>query len=247
MIRTASRHFWVSGLVHRPLWFAVAIAAAVCGLAVGARYIGRLRAEARQGQGMGRMARIGLAIHNYRADKGGFPPICIRDSDGRPLHSWRVLILPYCELGDVYSRYDFNEAWDGPHNSALAEEVSERVAPIFRCPNDAPENPRWTTFVAVTTESANNPEHLVVNLGATISASPAIVELHKSGIQWMEPRDLPVADARAALARGAARSDAAYYLADDGRIWTLSGGQLIHRNSNDEIIDGLFKRQPAER
>jgi len=37
----------------------------------------------------------GLALFNYHDDYGSYPPAYIADESGRPMHSWRVLILPY--------------------------------------------------------------------------------------------------------------------------------------------------------
>ena len=47
--------------------------------------------------------------------------------DGKPWHSWRVLILenaphPYSEL---YKAYRFDEPWDGPHNAKLAGQIGD--------------------------------------------------------------------------------------------------------------------------
>ena len=38
-----------------------------------------------------------LALHNYHQANGCFPPAYIADKNGKPMHSWRVLILPYME------------------------------------------------------------------------------------------------------------------------------------------------------
>ena len=41
--------------------------------------------------------RIALALHNYHDAYKCFPPAYVADEEGRPMHSWRVLILPYME------------------------------------------------------------------------------------------------------------------------------------------------------
>jgi Protein of unknown function (DUF1559) len=247
MMSTNLRCFSVARIRSCFCWFAVAVAAG-CTLAICATFLGYARAAARESLGKGRLAQIGLALHNYHAATGEFPPVFVRDREGKPLHSWRVLILPYCELQDVYDRYDFNEAWNGPHNAALAEEVSDRVAPMFQCPNDLSAKSSWTTFLAITTDDIMvDPGRLVVSYGAAISAVPTIIEGHGNGIHWMEPRDLSLTEARAILARGNPGTGAVYYLSNDGLIWTLAQGQLVHRNSNEEIVDGLFTGWPAKR
>ena len=45
---------------------------------------------------------IALAIHNYHDVHGCLPPAYVPDQDGKPMHSWRVLILPYLEDSGLY-------------------------------------------------------------------------------------------------------------------------------------------------
>src|SRR5437867_4482802 len=59
---------------------------------------------------------IGLALQNYHDDYHSFPPAYIADADGKPMHSWRVMILPYMERKGLYDKYDLNEPWNGPNN-----------------------------------------------------------------------------------------------------------------------------------
>ncbi len=58
---------------------------------------------------------------NYQAEHGRMPPAVVYGKDGRPLHSWRVLILPYMEQGELYDRFHLDESWDSPHNLPLLE------------------------------------------------------------------------------------------------------------------------------
>lgn len=62
---------------------------------------------------------IGLALHNYHDAYGTFPPAYVADENGRRLHSWRVLILPYLDQRALYEQYDFSEPWNGPNNVKL--------------------------------------------------------------------------------------------------------------------------------
>jgi hypothetical protein len=39
--------------------------------------------------------------------------------DGIPLHSWRVLILPFIEEEPLYREFRLDEPWDSPHNLSL--------------------------------------------------------------------------------------------------------------------------------
>src|SRR5689334_17925526 len=40
---------------------------------------------------------IGLALLNYHSVVGNLPPAALKGKDGRPLLSWRVVLLPFLE------------------------------------------------------------------------------------------------------------------------------------------------------
>lgn len=65
------------------------------------------------------LAHIGYAMELYRLEhEGKLPPAFTRDAEGKPLHSWRVLILPY--LGErekaLYEKIRLDEPWDSEWN-----------------------------------------------------------------------------------------------------------------------------------
>src|SRR5262249_42952585 len=78
---------------------------------------------ARRSQCKNNLKQIGLAMFNYHDAYGCFPPAYIADADGRPMHSWRVLLLPFLDEAARYRKYRFDEPWDGPNNSELATSV----------------------------------------------------------------------------------------------------------------------------
>lgn len=221
---------------------AAVIFSAMCLLMVLIQLISRARMEAREAQCRGRLAQIGLAIQNYHAVNGSFPPICVCDHVGKPIHSWRVLILPYCGLTDVYERYDFSQAWNSLKNAALANEVHERVAHMFQCPNDFNARDDWTTFLAIENGGGLDVDRLVVTHGVSTRIQPVIMETHQSKIHWMEPRDLSMATARAGIVHQNPESGVVNFLSSDAQIWSLSSDRLTFRNSESEIIERLLKK-----
>ena len=80
------------------------------------------------------LKQIGLAMANYCNAYGRFPPAVIADASGRPMHSWRLLLLPFLlsEEKALYSSYNFDQPWDGPDNIRLAD----RMPAVYRCPSD---------------------------------------------------------------------------------------------------------------
>src|SRR6476620_4852071 len=77
------------------------------------------REAARRMQCSNNLHNIAIALQNYHDDHGSFPPAYIAAADGKPMHSWRVLLLPYLDREDLYAKYRFDEPWDGPNNSQL--------------------------------------------------------------------------------------------------------------------------------
>lgn len=145
---------------------------------------------------------IALALHNYHDDQGCFPPAYIADDQGRPLHSWRVLLLPYLDQQGLFDEYRFDEPWNGPHNSRLANQVSK----IFHCRSDhakgAPADKRYTSYVAVTGPATvwrgSQPTKLDEVTDGT-DKTLMVVEIRNSDIQWLEPRDLSFPDVAAGI------------------------------------------------
>jgi hypothetical protein len=68
-------------------------------------------------------------MHNYDSVHGRLPPAAVCGSDGQPLLSWRVLILPYIEQQDLYDKFHLDEPWDSPHNLALLNQMPATYAP----------------------------------------------------------------------------------------------------------------------
>ncbi|MCI0357956.1 MAG: DUF1559 domain-containing protein [Planctomycetaceae bacterium] len=88
---------------------------------------------------------ISIALQNYHDVYKSFPPAYVADASGKPMHSWRVLILPFLEQQALYDLYRFDEPWDGPNNSQLAGTILK----IFQCPSDGKGSAGQTSYVAV--------------------------------------------------------------------------------------------------
>jgi hypothetical protein len=139
---------------------------------------------------------IGMALHSYHDVYRVFPPAYLADENGKPMHSWRVLILPF--LGDaetdaLYESYRFDEPWDGEHNRTLADKMPS----IFACPSDSPTT-RETNYLAVVDEEtmwpgAESTRRFSVTDGSARTIQ--IVESVSGKVPWLEPRDLTLEQA----------------------------------------------------
>src|SRR5687768_6007213 len=103
------------------------------------------REAARRTQCSNNLKQIGLAMHNYHDTHKQFPPAYVADSNGTPMHSWRVLILPYIEANHIYDRYDQTQPWDSATNRQLLSEMPQ----TYRCLSSGPEAGGQTTSYVV--------------------------------------------------------------------------------------------------
>lgn len=75
------------------------------------------------------------ALQAYYMEHGEYPPAYSTDENGDPLHSWRVLILPYFDEnvygtffsgplpGEIYGQIRLDEPWDSEHNRLFASQM----------------------------------------------------------------------------------------------------------------------------
>lgn len=154
------------------------------------------------------LKQISLALDNYRLHHGTYPPAYIADSTGKPMHSWRVLILPYLEHQSLFDEYDFNEPWDGPNNRKLWNQMPE----AYRCPardqarrlgvpfERIPEN-AVSYFAIVGDETAWPGARGIAESEIKDGVSDTLMLLEYSGFKepWTSPSDLTLNQAISCL------------------------------------------------
>jgi hypothetical protein len=137
---------------------------------------------------------IALAMHAYaEAHEGRLPPAVLRDTQGKPLLSWRVLILPYLEEDRLYQQFHLDEPWDSPHNVALLSSMPR----VFSAPTDLPVEARaepFSTFYQVFTGEGTAFEgyqglRLPQDFPKGTSNTFLVVEAGQA-VPWTKPDDL---------------------------------------------------------
>jgi Protein of unknown function (DUF1559) len=78
-----------------------------------------------------RIRQIVLAMHLYERDHGTLPPACTIDADGTPLHSWRVVLLPYLGHKNLHDKIRLDEPWDSEHN----RQFHQQDITFYQCPS----------------------------------------------------------------------------------------------------------------
>ena len=133
------------------------------------------------------LSRIALALDNYHATFGAYPPAFVADKNGRPMHSWRVLILPFLGYEALYRKYDFQSP--GIHQKIGLFLLKCRSSINRDLPATAARRPylavvgkatAWPGDKATKRSDFTNPRYTVL-----------VVEAANSDIDWTEPRDMP--------------------------------------------------------
>ena len=144
------------------------------------------REAARRMQCSNNERQIGLALHNYHDVNGAFPPLYTVDDEGNPLHSWRVLILPYIEGNDLYRRIRLDEPWDSDHN----RQFHDQIPGIFKCPSNPEQQCCYSAIAEGVFSPATEAESILglqlKDITRGISNTLAIVEVRES-FCWMDP------------------------------------------------------------
>jgi hypothetical protein len=134
-----------------------------------------------------------LAFQLYHEQYGCFPPAYVADAAGKPMHSWRVLILPFLDHARVYDEYDFAEPWNGPHNRTLADQI---YSDIFHCASGphAGRSPLtdYVVIVGPETPFPSDRSTTLADMRDGAENTILLAEIGNSDIHWMEPRDLRV-------------------------------------------------------
>lgn len=149
------------------------------------------REAARRTQCTNNLKQIALAFHNYHDVYGTFPPAYIPDEDGQPMHSWRVLILPFLESQHIYNQYNFSEPWNSPNNLA----VTRQPVPAYSCPSSPANGPGGTetSYMVITGPNTVFDAGKACRISDILDGTSntiMVVEVAGTGVNWGEPKDL---------------------------------------------------------
>ncbi|MEX0793644.1 MAG: DUF1559 domain-containing protein [Pirellulaceae bacterium] len=174
------------------LWGCGAILLVVAGLfywVFWPAYHDALRA-ARRMHSQSRFDQMRLALFNYHDVHGTFPPAYIPDENEKPMHSWRVLILPFVSEEALWEQYDFDLPWNDPHNL----EVSQNMPGIYSSPFSPEEAERGLTpYLAITgpeTVLGESEGRTIAELGSDANHKFVMIQYYSQPVLWTEPVDI---------------------------------------------------------
>jgi prepilin-type processing-associated H-X9-DG protein len=133
------------------------------------------------------LRQIGLAMVNYASNHNVFPPAGTVSPDGKPLLSWRVLMLPYLDQVDLYEKFKLDEPWDSPNNKPLLAEMPD----VYRCPNGPLKVTNTTVYQVLTGPGTLFEQGTLIAPSAVtdgLSNTLMVVE-SREPIPWTQPHD----------------------------------------------------------
>ncbi len=191
---------------------------------------------------------IVLAMYNYASRNGGqFPPAYTVDSNGKPLHSWRTLILAHLDRREMYDRIDFSKPWDDTVNA----EVFKTHVRVYSCPALLNRHNMTTYQVIVSPSScfplpkSRNMSEITDGAGQTL----LVVEMcSEYAVPWMSPQDTDEQTFLAQYSNGCSPHSGGFNVGyADGSVGFLSSTcskdvlqALITANGNDVLGGNEF-------
>jgi hypothetical protein len=133
-------------------------------------------------------------MHTYHDKHGRLPPAVVYGENGKPLLSWRVLLLPFIEEDNLFRQFKLDEPWDSPHNILLLPKMPQMFFPFD---GGAPPNPNTTFYqVFVGKGTAFEGRHglrIREDFGERACSIFLIVEAGRA-VPWSKPEDIPYAE-----------------------------------------------------
>jgi hypothetical protein len=135
------------------------------------------------------LKQIVLGLISYADAMGSMPPAAVCNKTGKPLLSWRVLILPYLDQNDLYKQFKLDEAWDSDHNKTLIAKMPKVYA--MPLPSTAKANETYyRAFVGngAALDLLTGPKYPADFADGT--SNTVLVVTAKDAVPWSKPDDL---------------------------------------------------------
>src|SRR6056297_2173073 len=164
-------------------------------LEVGGNAVATMQANRMRGQEISNLQQIASALNAYAADYGSYP-LAPLDAQGAPLHSWRVLLLPYLNEDDLYARFDLSKPWHAAKNQELSFQMPAVYRPAAQAATSFEHETHYVLITGPNTlfptpDQALGPADVIDAPSQTILVGETARRIG-SNRSWIEPDDLDV-------------------------------------------------------
>jgi hypothetical protein len=133
---------------------------------------------------------LAIALHMYHDVAGRFPPQAAYDKRGKPMLSWRVMLLPFIGQQDLYKQFRLHEPWDSEHNKKLLP----RMPKLYASPRDEKTAKEHSTyyqgFVGKGAFFDGKTGIRFMDIPDGSSTTIMTIEASKA-VPWTKPEDIP--------------------------------------------------------
>jgi hypothetical protein len=178
------------------------------------------------------LKKLAIAFHEYADQhRGELPPAAVVGPDGKPLYSWRVLLLPQLGEKKLFEQFKPGEAWDGPNNKKLRAQMPKVFAPVA---GEAQKNHKtfYQVFVGPETAFTGKPPNKGPRMPASFpdgtSNTYLIVEAGEA-VPWTAPIDVPYDAGKPVPKLGGLFPDGFHVATADGAVRFYKKGKPSER------------------
>jgi uncharacterized protein (TIGR03067 family) len=180
----------------------------------------------------GNLSVLGGAMHRYHDEYGHFPRAAIANKEGKALLSWRVALLPFLGLEELYKEFKLDESWDSAHNKRLLAKMPK----VYAVPEGAkkvPDSTYFQVFVGKDTVFEEGKDIQFQDITDGTSSTILIIEAGKA-IPWTKPEDLPYSPDKPIPELGGAIGDGLVSL-----VLADGSGHLLRRGVGNDFTQNL--------
>ncbi len=172
---------------HKIRWLAVIGVIGLFGLSLTiARAVRYVRGEAADSQCQANIFSLGTGLSTYRDLYGCMPPPFITDQFGKPLYSWRVLVIA-CSGLPIAEQFDYTKPWDDAANIGLTARDELDLKNLFSCPSIDHTSEGETDYFYVLSKEDRWPRDFVFDRNSRPKI--LLVESASRHVSWSEPVD----------------------------------------------------------
>lgn len=144
---------------------------------------------AARAQSTNNLKQIALAFHNYHDTYRHFPAQAVYGPDGKPLLSWRVLILPFVDQDALYKEFHLDEPWDSAHNKKLLDKMPK----LYALPREGAKPGTETHYLGFAGKGAlfDGKKGISIREISDGTSNTLMVVEAADGVPWTKPEDLP--------------------------------------------------------
>jgi hypothetical protein len=199
------------------------------------------REAARRAGPTNNMKLIALAMHNYAMVYRTFPPAYKANAGGKPLLSWRVLILPFLEgQNGLFEQFHLDEPWDSPHNKSLIA----RMPAIYKAPDSKVWGQGKTNYLTVrgprsVFSGGQGAQFAQITRGLS-NVIMTVDAPDESAVIWTKPDDFQYDPTDPAKGLMGLRSGGFYAGLVDGSV------RFVSANIDRRVLAELFTRDTGE-